>query len=286
MPELPEVETTVRYLREKLSDQTIVGSKIFWPRTVSTHSPTSFARALSGLTITTVSRRGKYIEIILGGTRPRHLFIHLRMSGSLDVIAANNEIDKHDRVVLYLKNGKSLRFNDTRKFGRIYLCDNTDLVAQKLGVEPLSNDFSPEVLFELTRTKKNRLKGLLLDQSVIAGLGNIYVDESLWKAKIHPCTPAGTISLKQCQALYGAITSTLSEAIELAGTDFGDGVVQDGMYSPLVYGRENEPCKRCRRDIIKTRVHQRGTHFCPRCQPNPIKRPASSKAGATKYGRT
>jgi formamidopyrimidine-DNA glycosylase len=266
MPELPEVETTVRYLRERISDQTIVGSRILWPRTIATHSPKSFSQTLSGLSISKVSRRGKYIEITLGSTRPLHLFIHLRMSGSLDVIAANNEIDTHDRVVLYLGNGKSLRFNDTRKFGRIYLCNNTDLISQKLGVEPLSKDFSPAVLFGLTRAKKARLKGLLLDQSVIAGLGNIYVDESLWKAKIHPCTPACAISLKQCQALHEAITSTLSEAIELAGTDFGDGVVQDGMYSPLVYGCENKPCKRCRTEIQKTRVQQRGTHFCPRCQ--------------------
>jgi len=188
------------------------------------------------------------------------------MSGSLDVISSKSEIDRHDRVVFYLSNGKSVRFNDTRKFGRIYLCNEPEHIVGRLGVEPLSDRFSPELLFTLTRSRKTRIKAFLLDQRNIAGLGNIYVDESLWKAKVHPNTAAQSLTKERCEALYEAITDTLNEAIELAGTDFGDGVVQDGRYSPLIYGRDGEPCHRCRTTIRKFRVQQRGTHFCPKCQ--------------------
>ncbi len=266
MPELPEVETTVRYLRERIAKQRILRSQVYWHRTVATHSAKDFSLSLQGSLVTSVVRRGKFVGIILQGEHPLHLFIHLRMSGSLDVIAAENEVAPHDRVIIFFESGKSLRFNDTRKFGRMYLCDSPELVVGTLGVEPLSHDFSPEVLYSLTRERKTRIKALLLDQQVIAGLGNIYVDESLWKSRIHPCAPAHSLKRAQCDKLYEAITSTLTEAISLAGTDFGDGVVEDGMYSPVVYGRDDEPCSRCQARIKKTRVQQRGTHFCPRCQ--------------------
>ncbi|MFN5061263.1 MAG: DNA-formamidopyrimidine glycosylase [Pseudomonadota bacterium] len=269
MPELPEVESTVRYLSERVANKKVVNSDVRWARTIATHSPKDFSRALQGTRITSVSRRGKFIDIVLQGASELHLFVHLRMSGSLDVIAADTEIATHDRIIIYLQNGKSLRFNDTRKFGRMYLCESPELITGKLGVEPLSSDFSPEVLYSLTRSRKTRMKALLLEQKTIAGLGNIYVDESLWKAKIHPCTPAGRISLKQCAALYEAITTTLTEAISLSGTDFGDGVVDNGMYSPLVYARDGTACIRCNTKIRKTRVQQRGTHYCPKCQRAP-----------------
>lgn len=266
MPELPEVESTVRYLRERITNQRILRSQVYWPRTVATHSARNFSLSLRGALVTSVVRRGKFIGVALQGKRTQHIFIHLRMSGSLDVIAASTEVAPHDRVIIFFESGKSLRFNDTRKFGRMYLCDSPELVVGSLGVEPLSSDFSPEVLYDLTRARKTRIKALLLNQQLIAGLGNIYVDESLWKSQIHPCTPAQSLSRKQCKLLYEAITLILHEAIALSGTDFGDGVVDAGMYTPLVYGRDDEPCSRCRATIQKTRVQQRGTHFCPRCQ--------------------
>jgi formamidopyrimidine-DNA glycosylase len=266
MPELPEVESTVRYLRERVCGQTVVRAEVHWPRSIATHSPADFAKRISGASITSVARRGKFIALTLGDAAQLHLFIHLRMSGSLDVIASESEAASHDRVILFLSNGKSLRFNDTRKFGRMYLCSAPDQVVGDLGVEPLSTEFTPDMLYALTRERKTRMKGLLLDQQVIAGLGNIYVDESLWKAKIHPCLPARNLTLAKCHDLHEAITTTLEEAITLAGTDFGDGVVHNGMYSPKVYGRDEMPCERCQTIIRKTRVQQRGTHFCPRCQ--------------------
>jgi len=266
MPELPEVESTVRHLRERISGRKIVGSDVYWPRTVATHTAKDFAAQTIGRKITEVTRRGKFISLTLKGSPELYLFIHLRMSGSLDVIAADTQVALHDRAVLFLDNGKSVRFHDIRKFGRIYLCDRPERVIGRLGVEPLSDDFSADVLYSLTRESRARIKSLLLDQSAIAGLGNIYVDESLWHAKIHPCTPSHRLSEQACLNLYDAVTKTLTKAIELAGTDFGDGVVQDGMYTPLVYGRDEMPCSRCQATIRKTRVQQRGTHFCPRCQ--------------------
>jgi formamidopyrimidine-DNA glycosylase len=266
MPELPEVESTVRYLRERAEGSTIVDAQVSWPRTVATHNPTSFRRLVSGFSIDRVFRRGKFIGIESQRGSERFMFIHLRMSGSLDVVRADSPLAAHDRVILTLANGKSIRFNDTRKFGRIYLCGEAGDVVGKLGVEPLDASFSPELLYELLRNRATRIKPLLLDQTVIAGLGNIYVDESLWKARIHPLTPAKKLSKERCVMLRNAISETLQEAVQLLGTDFGDGVVDGGMYSPVVYAREGSPCRRCGTAIKKTSVGQRGTHFCPRCQ--------------------
>lgn len=272
MPELPEVESTVRYLREQIVDRTIVSSAVHWARTVATHTPKDFSGNVVGVTIAAVTRRGKFIGFKLHGSSEQYIFIHLRMSGCLDVIAATTEVAAHDRVILELDNGKSIRFNDPRKFGRMYLCDSPERIVGALGVEPLSDNFSPSVLYSITRGRTKSIKALLLDQRAIAGLGNIYVDESLWKSKIHPLTPAARLSQNQCAGLYAAIASTLEQAIRLSGTDFGDGVVQDGMYSPLVYARDDEPCSRCSATIRKTRVQQRGTHYCPRCQRTPRKK--------------
>jgi len=266
MPELPEVESTVRYLRERAEGSTIVDAHVSWPRTIATHNPTSFKRNVTGFTIDRVFRRGKFIGIESRRSPNRFIFIHLRMSGSLDVVRSDSPVGAHDRAIFTLENGKSIRFNDTRKFGRVYLCDQESDVVGKLGIEPLDSSFSPELLYELIHRRATRIKPLLLNQTVIAGLGNIYADESLWKAKIHPRMLAKRISKERCVVLHAAITETLREAISLLGTDFGDGVVEGGMYSPVVYAREDTPCQRCKTAIKKTTVGQRGTHFCPCCQ--------------------
>lgn len=266
MPELPEVESVVRYLQERVESATIVGGDVLWKRTVATHSSASFLSLIQGLTIDKVFRRGKFIGIRSASTSPQFLFVHLRMSGTLDVVSREAPIATHDRVILTLNNGKSIRFNDTRKFGRMYLCTDPTVVVGKLGVEPLSSEFTPAVLSDLLQKRSTRIKPFLLDQTMIAGLGNIYVDEALWKARIHPLTPANRVSEKKIELLHRSITETLHEAISLLGTDFGDGVVDGGMYAPKVYGREDEPCARCASPIRKTTVGQRGTHYCPRCQ--------------------
>lgn len=278
MPELPEVEATVRYLRERIVGETVVGSQIFWRRTIATHPPNAFQSAIAGVTIRDVTRRGKFI--VIHGCESESLFlcVHLRMSGCLDVVAHTSPLSPHDRVVIELDNGKSIRFNDTRKFGRIYLCYDVTSVLGKLGVEPLEESFTPLLLHQLLQQRSTRIKPLLLDQTVIAGLGNIYVDEALWKSRIHPNTPAHRVSLAQSNTLHQSIVATLSEAISLSGTDFGDGVVEGGMYCPCVYGREDKPCNRCATKIKKITVAQRGTHLCPRCQSAPRTRARRSPA--------
>jgi formamidopyrimidine-DNA glycosylase len=271
MPELPEVETAVRYLRERVCGRTITSCEVLWQRSIATHTLNDFVSEVSGLKIEGVSRRGKYICIEAASAKGREhskrfIFVHLRMSGSLDVISNNTPLAAHDRVVLRLDNGKGIRFDDPRKFGRVYLSSDPELVIGGLGIEPLSADFTPNYLSDLLKKRRTAIKRLLLDQSLVAGLGNIYVDESLWVAKIHPLKQANTVSRGQVERLYGAIRSVLGEAIELLGTDFGDGVVDGGMYVPKVYGREGEACSRCDGVIVKIVVGQRGTHYCKGCQ--------------------
>ena len=266
MPELPEVEATVRNLKEHLEGLTIMEATVLWARTVALNKPATFKRQIIGAKIAEVFRRGKFIGIRTTSKPPYFLYTHLRMSGSLDIHPATGPIATHDRVILFLSNGKSLRFNDTRKFGRMYLTASPEKVVGKLGLEPLGNEFTLEILTEMLRARKGAIKPLLLNQGLIVGLGNIYVDESLWRAKIHPETQSYRIPLDKIAPLYHAIRETLSQAILLQGTDFGDGVVDNGMYRPIVYGRTGKPCQRCAATIKRLVVGQRGTHICPTCQ--------------------
>jgi formamidopyrimidine-DNA glycosylase len=266
MPELPEVEATCRYLAERVVDERITAAQVLWARTVATGSAADFERAVQALQIKEIFRRGKFVGIKLTGESELDLLVHLRMSGSLDVISSATPIDRHDRVVLHLANGRSIRFHDTRKFGRMYLVDDHSQITGNLGVEPLSDQFDVAYLRQLLLATRGSIKPLLLNQRCIAGLGNIYVDESLWKARIHPLSPAAQISLTKTKLLHTAIRETLCEAIRLAGTDFGDGVVDGGGYEPLVYGRTGQGCQRCGGIIRRIVVGQRGTHLCTRCQ--------------------
>jgi len=266
MPELPEVESTVRYLRERVEGLVITDASVCWARTIHTHTPKKFADLVRQSTIQEVFRRGKFVGMRLGSKSPLFLFVHLRMSGSLDVVSNDSPASAHDRVIVFLNEGKTIRFNDTRKFGRMYLCEDPSEVVGDLGFEPLDDSFSSVELRRIFRARKGAVKPLLLNQQVIAGLGNIYVDEVLWKAGIHPLAPAHKVPYEKIDRLHQAIRETLSEAISLAGTDFGDGVVYGGMYQPVVYGRDGAPCNRCQGEIKKIVVGQRGTHFCPTCQ--------------------
>ena len=275
MPELPEVEATVQYLRERVEGRTITASHVLWHRSVLPNDPTTFQKDVCGARIKEIFRRGKYVGMSLEASAPLFMFVHLRMSGSLDVIPTDFELAKHDRVSLELDNGKSVRFNDTRKLGRMSLCRNPDEVVGHLGIEPLDPTFESSYLYSLLHSRKGRIKTTLLDQTVIAGLGNIYVDEALWKTRIHPLTPATRLSHDDAKALCAAIRAILTEAIEKLGTDFGDGVVDGGMYRPRAYGRDKRPCHRCKTPIVRIVVGQRGTHICPTCQRKPRKRSAS-----------
>lgn len=269
MPELPEVEATVQYLKERVEGCTILKGSVSWKRTVTPTPPPLFESSIASQRIITVFRRGKYIGMKLSGKDEQYLFTHLRMSGSLDVVPTEFAIHTHDRVSLDLDNGKSIRFNDTRKFGRMRLCNNPDDAIGHLGPEPLDPSFTADMLYEILSSRSTRIKPLLLDQSAIAGLGNIYVDEVLWKTKIHPLVQGRRVTAEQAHFLHSAIQETLREAIEKLGTDFGDGVVYGGTYKPRVYGRSGKRCHRCSDTITRIVVAQRGTHICPTCQRKP-----------------
>ena len=264
MPELPEVETTVRILRAELVGRRFGAVTMHWPRHSS--CPEAVCAELPGRLVTGVTRRAKYVVIHLEPA-DRTLLIHLRMSGRLEVWPAGETPDPYAHTVFALDDGRELRFSDTRKFGRIWLLADPDEELSKLGPEPLGAEFSPAWLRERLGARKRVIKPLLMDQSFVAGIGNIYADESLFRAKIDPRRPANSLSAEEVAALHGAIQAVLSEAIEHQGTSFDWVYPNGGMQERLqVYGRAGEPCLLCGTSIERIVLGQRGTHFCPQCQ--------------------
>lgn len=268
MPELPEVETVARRIEPDLIGRVIVSADVYWARTLATPSVKKFKQEIVGQGIKSVSRRAKYLILNLENY---NLLIHLKMSGDLTVRKGKIKPEKHDRLVLNLKSktGKlsQLAFNDTRKFGRVWFTNQPEKFLGKLGPEPLEKNFTPQWLFENLRKRKRQIKPLLLDQTFLAGIGNIYADESLHIAKIHPQALTNSVNQKQAQALHEAIVSVLKEGIRRNGASF-DWVYRGGEYQNYfrVYDREDEPCMNCGTKIKKIFVGQRGTHFCPKCQ--------------------
>ncbi|MBC8401981.1 MAG: DNA-formamidopyrimidine glycosylase [Candidatus Marinimicrobia bacterium] len=274
MPELPEVETVVRSIRPLIMGKKIVtiNTAPDYPRVLATHTPLQFKKQVVGQTIKAVSRRGKYIVLQM---EIGFLLIHLRMTGRLLTKLGKNDKLKHITATVVFKDGSNLYFKDYRKFGRLYYVDSLDYLDQRLGIEPLSEEFSRRWLISRLKTSKRKIKPLLLDQSFIAGLGNIYVDEALWAAKIHPETISNKIIRNKTIMLHGAIQLILKQSIAKNGTTiinfkFGDGEIGEFVNELKIFDRTGEPCPRCNTKIIKTRVAQRGTYLCPRCQ-KPVK---------------
>jgi len=264
MPELPEVETIARILKPDLIGRTILSADLRWSRTLAMPSPKKFKEQIKGQKIVDIGRRAKYLIIQLADF---HLLVHLRMSGDLFIKDSTNKPEKHDRLVLKLSNNRSLIFNDTRKFGRVWLTSNTEEVLGKLGPEPLSKDFSPQWLHSALHNKHRQLKPLLLDQSFLAGLGNIYTDEALHIAKLHPVAVSDSVTAKQAEALYEAIRAVLKEGIRRNGASI-DWVYRGGEFQNhfRVYDRAGKPCPVCGTKVARLVVGQRGTHICPKCQ--------------------
>lgn len=268
MPELPEVETTVRRIRPILVGRRIVGVESLWRRTLC-GSPMAAARELRGATIHAVARRGKFVRIdaVRGDDARVAILIHLRMSGRLQVEPAAAVRPVHTRLSIALDGGDELRFVDARKFGRVWVTRAPDSVLGRIGVEPLSDEFTADQLFRLLAGRARMLKPLLLDQTVVAGLGNIYVDESLFRARLHPRTRSDRLSRRQCERLHAAIQSALRDGIAGNGASidwvYPGGSMQDRF---AVYGRGGHPCPACHTPVRRMFVGQRGTHVCPRCQ--------------------
>jgi len=267
MPELPEVETIARKLRPELVGKSIIKADLLWPRTLATPNSAKFKKMIKGQEITAVKRRAKYFVIKLSDY---HLFIHLRMSGDLYIKEVDAATEKHDRLILNLDpGGTKLVFNDTRKFGRVWLVREPDEVIGGLGPEPLSDEFTAQMLYDGLQSRRRQLKPLLLDQSFLAGMGNIYTDEALHKARLHPLAASDSVNREQAQALWEAIREVLQEGIRRNGASI-DWVYRGGEFQNYfrVYDRRGQPCPVCGTLIERLVVGQRGTHVCPNCQRN------------------
>lgn len=273
MPELPEVETYARDLAACLPGRMLAGARVTWARQLPRNEPDAFGARLAGQSVVSVGRRGKYLVLRLSHD---WLLVHLKMSGRLCLSGTGAPPDPHAHVVLALDSGDELRFHDPRKFGRMYLLDDPTPVLGALGPEPLSDGLTPQVLRARLAGRRGRLKPLLLDQTFLAGLGNIYVDESLWQSLVHPLRQAGTLAEGEVDRLHGAIRDVLSRAIDARGTSFSTGGYRDltgnagEMQGSLaVFRRTDAPCPRCGTPIARIVVAARGTHFCPTCQVRP-----------------
>jgi len=264
MPELPEVETIARKLEPDLLGKTIKAADLRWARTLAMPSPKRFNEQIKGQKIKAVTRRAKYFILQLSDYQ---LLVHLRMSGDLYIRNGKIRAEKHDHLIIKLSGNKSLVFNDTRKFGRVWLTADSEVILGKLGPEPLERVFTPQWLYKALQKKHRQLKPLLLDQTFLAGLGNIYTDEALHIAKLHPLERSDSVSQKQAKALHEAIRKVLKEGIRRNGASI-DWVYRGGEYQNYfrVYDREGEPCNVCGTHIQKLVVGQRGTHVCPKCQ--------------------
>jgi len=269
MPELPEVETVVRAIRPSLVHQTITHFETDWPNQIkSPKDSVQFTDRLIGQKIVDVHRRAKYIVIELEN---EYLIIHLRMSGHLSVADADSPYDKYVHGRFTLSNGQELRFRDVRKFGTFDLVVDKEIVLGKLGPEPLEDSFTADVLRERLHNRKSKMKPLLLNQTFVAGVGNIYADEALFRAKIHPERTADTLTQSDIVALHEAIRHVLSLGIAREGASIDTYVQPDGRKGDMqnaveVFRRTGMPCYICGTEIVRIKLAQRSTHFCPNCQ--------------------
>lgn len=299
MPELPEVETVARDLQQRVAGATIRAATVHWDRTIRhPQPPERFAAEAAGAIIRRVGRRAKTVLLHLDDGRV--MTVALRMTGALIVAPPGTEPDPYARVVFSLADGRELRYRDVRKFGRIGLWPGGGLrsvgagrgsrsrrvaeggrryrigeVFSGHGPEPLARTFTVARFAERLARRSAKLKTLLLDQSFVAGVGNIYADEALWRARLHPLRTADTLQPDDVRRLHRAVRGVLRQGIANRGSSFSDYVGADGEPGDnaerlMVYRRTDQPCYRCGRPIRRIVVGQRSSHFCPRCQPEPL----------------
>lgn len=272
MPELPEVETVRRGLVKLVKNKTIKKVRIIYPKII-TGDAVQFEQQLQGKSIQSIGRRGKFL--LFNFDQGLTMISHLRMEGKYFVKSSLEPVEKHTHVIFEFVDGSQLRYNDVRKFGRMQLIKTKQVKEApnlaKLGPEPLDNQFLLADFIRKLAGKKKAIKPVLLDQTVVAGLGNIYADEVLWLSKIHPLTPANKLSTAQISLLRQQIIKELTAAVAAGGTtirSYTDAFEHSGkfQFDLHVYGRQGQACQRCGSEIVKIRVAQRGTHFCPNCQ--------------------
>ena len=274
LPELPEVETSARGLRARVIGLRLVRvDGVDWPRMLPNSTEAELQAVLPGLAVKTVDRRGKYLLIQF--EEDQWLVIHRKMSGNVFLRPANALPEAHTHLEIEFDDGTLLRFVDPRKFGRVYLFHSAeelaDFLAERLGPDSLL-DLDEAVLAAKLRGRKGRIKSLLLDQAFVAGIGNLYADEALWEARLHPLRSADSLSRPEMRRLAMAIKQVLLRGIERNGTSFSatyrdvDDRPGENQSFLNAYGRESEPCPRCGRPISRVLIGARSSHFCPRCQ--------------------
>ena len=269
MPELPEVETFVRALRRPLVGRTIVAARNDWPRHIAAPPPDELAARIAGRRIEAIDRRGKYLVFSLSDDE--NLIIHLKMTGHLSVVPADTPTDPYAHTVFALDDGRELRFRDPRKFGRVYLVRDPAQVVGPLGPEPLTDDFTTGELAARLAGRRRVLKPLLLDQTFIAGIGNIYADEALFDAGLLPTRRSETLSDEEIAALHAAIRKVLALGIEREGASISTYVKADGQKGDMqnavaVFRRTGQTCYACGGPIERIVLGGRSTHYCPGCQ--------------------
>ena len=294
MPELPEVETVCRQLDPELTEHRIARLEVLDARWCRPMPPAKLEAAVEGATIEGLGRRGKYLLLALDGART--LVMHLRMTGNLVLVEGDDKLDpsegrrlyeaerstseRHLRARFRLDDGREVWFTDPRRFGEAFLLDDAELERRfaKLGVEPFSPEFTSQALGEMAAGRKAPLKSFLLDQSGVAGVGNIYADEALFRARLHPLSPVGSMKPKHLEALRDAVVAALEAGIDGGGAsieDYRDGRGEKGTMQNefLVHTREGEPCPRCDDTIVRIVVSGRSTYYCPSCQVRLRRRP-------------
>jgi formamidopyrimidine-DNA glycosylase len=284
MPELPEVETVRARLAPILAGRRFDSVEITDSRLVRPYEPAEVAAELTGERVAAVERRGKYVVVRFESGRV--LLIHLRMTGSLRLSEGSLAEDPHRRAVIRLDNGSDVSYRDVRRFGTWLLLEPGELepyLSTHLGDEPLEALFTAARLGDRLAKRRAPVKAALLDQRTLAGMGNIYVDEALWRARIHPLRPAETLDRNELRRLHRGIRAALEAGIARQGSTLRDYALPDGTSGTMqkefkVYGRAGEPCDRCGTPIAKTRVAGRGTWFCPTCQPERPAQAATSSA--------
>jgi formamidopyrimidine-DNA glycosylase len=294
MPELPEVETVCRQLEPEIEGARVEALEVLDPRWCRPAAPADLEGAVAGATIEGLGRRGKYLLLGLSGGRT--LVMHLRMTGNLVLVEDERKLDPSEGMRLYenerstserhlrarfrLDDGRELWFTDPRRFGEAFLIDDAELGERfaKLGTEPLSEEFTPQALGDAAAGRTAPLKSFLLDQSHVAGVGNIYADEALFRARLHPLSPAGSMKPEHHVALRDAVVAALEAGIAGGGAsidDYRDGRGEKGTMQDefLVHTREGEPCPRCGSPIARIVVSGRSTYYCPSCQVRLRRRP-------------
>ena len=274
MPELPEVETVRRTLQQLVAGKTIERVSVRLPRIIRRPSePERFEAELAGRTIHRIDRRGKFLLFVMDELM---MVSHLRMEGRYGVYHADEPVETHTHVVFHFTDGMQLRYKDVRQFGTMDLFaigqEWKESPLHKLGVEPLDADFRAATLRALLGNRTTKIKPLLLNQELVVGIGNIYADESLYLAGIHPERTADSLTRGEWERLYTAIVTTLQTAVDAGGSSiksYVNGQGEMGMFQQQLraYGRKHEPCEACGTLIVKMVLAGRGTHFCPTCQP-------------------